>query len=72
MEISVSDISQIMSLCSASGPKAVARCVIMCLSSKKDFISKFVQEPCPVESAFAGSIQDHVAAEVASGTIESI
>jgi pre-mRNA-splicing helicase BRR2 len=44
----------------------------MCHTPKKDFYTKFISEPLPIESDLAHNLHDHLSAEVVSGTIESI
>ena len=44
----------------------------MCHSPKKDYITKFISEPLPIESTLPQNLHDHLSAEVCSGTIESI
>jgi activating signal cointegrator complex subunit 3 len=43
--------------------------VIMVHEPKKSFYKKFLYEPFPVESSLADVLQDHINAEIASGTI---
>ncbi|QDZ24777.1 Sec63 domain-containing protein [Chloropicon primus] len=45
--------------------------VIMVHEPKKSFYKKFLYEPFPVESSLADVLQDHVNAEIASGTVSN-
>lgn len=45
--------------------------VIMVYEPKKSFYKKFLYEPFPVESSLHLQLEDHLNAEIASGTIES-
>jgi len=45
--------------------------VIMVHEPKKSFYKKFLYEPFPVESSLADVLQDHINAEIASGTVTS-
>ena len=45
--------------------------VIMVHEPKKSFYKKFLYEPFPVESSLADVLQDHINAEIVSGTVAS-
>lgn len=45
--------------------------VIMVHDPKKSFYKKFLYEPFPVESSLHQQLEDHLNAEIATGTIES-
>jgi pre-mRNA-splicing helicase BRR2 len=47
-----------------------AKCVIMCQSSKTEFLRKFLSEQLPVESHLDHSLHDHFNAEIVTKTIE--
>ncbi|KAI1287391.1 U5 small nuclear ribonucleoprotein helicase [Halotydeus destructor] len=48
-----------------------SKCVLLCLSSKKDFFKKFLYEPLPVESHLDHCLHDHFSAEIVTKTIEN-
>lgn len=48
-----------------------SKCVILCQSSKKEFLKKFLFEPLPVESHLDHCLHDHFNAEVVTKTIEN-
>lgn len=49
----------------------LAKCVLMCQTSKKDFLKKFLFEPLPVESHLDHCLHDHFNAEIVTRTIEN-
>ena len=48
-----------------------AKCVIMCQSSKTEYLRKFLSEPLPVESHLDHCLHDHFNAEVVTRNIEN-
>mmetsp|Transcript_3040 Transcript_3040/g.9258 ORF Transcript_3040/g.9258 Transcript_3040/m.9258 type:complete len:2169 (-) Transcript_3040:2467-8973(-) len=48
-----------------------SRCLIMCQSSKKEFLKKFLRFPLPVESHLDHVLHDHFSAETVVKTISS-
>lgn len=48
----------------------LAKCVIMCQSSKTEYLRKFLSEPLPIESHLDHFLQDHFNAEIVTKTIE--
>lgn len=48
-----------------------SKCVILCQSSKKDFLKKFLHNPLPVESHLDHVLHDHFSAETVVKTIEN-
>ena len=64
-DLPLSQLTELMSLCCTTNPKAMARCIILCHSSKKNFLGKFVQEPLPLESSLHLSLHDLLLSEFA-------
>ena len=47
----------------------IAKCVLFCQSSKKNFYKKFLYEPLPVESHLDKNLHDHFNAEIVTKTL---
>eukprot|EP01138_Halocafeteria_seosinensis_P016461 gb/GECG01016792.1/.p1 GENE.gb/GECG01016792.1/~~gb/GECG01016792.1/.p1 ORF type:complete len:2228 (+),score=336.86 gb/GECG01016792.1/:1-6684(+) len=54
-----------------SGGSSSCRCVILCHTSKKQHLRKFLTDPLPVESHLDQFLHDHINAEVVTQTIEN-
>eukprot|EP00053_Salpingoeca_punica_P020082 m.207381 g.207381 ORF g.207381 m.207381 type:complete len:2142 (+) comp17788_c0_seq1:161-6586(+) len=65
------DILQMIGLCGNPRRAEPGVAIIMCLTSKKDFFKKFLNEPLPVESHLDHMIHDHFNAEIVSRMIKN-
>ena len=48
-----------------------AKCVLMCTSTKKEYLKKFLHGPLPIESGLNTHLHDHFNAEIVTKTIEN-
>lgn len=69
LDYSTSDMLQMIGRANRPLIDKSSRCVIMCQSSKKDFLKKFLRHPLPVESHLHHVLHDHFSAEVVVKTI---
>ena len=67
----ISDVLQMAGLASRPRSNESGVCVLLCHSSKKDYLSRCIRDPLPVESHLDRILHDVVCAEVVTKTIES-
>ncbi|CAE7862961.1 Snrnp200 [Symbiodinium sp. KB8] len=67
----VADVLQMIGLASRPGLDHTGRCIIMCHTSRRETLKKFLYEPLPLESHLDHALHDHVNAEVVNRIIES-
>ncbi|GMS91885.1 hypothetical protein PENTCL1PPCAC_14060, partial [Pristionchus entomophagus] len=67
----VADILHMVGLANRPAHDSDAKCVVMCQSSKKEFIKKFLCEPLPIEYHLDHCLHDHFNAEIVTKTIEN-
>ncbi|KAI6238035.1 hypothetical protein M3Y99_00730500 [Aphelenchoides fujianensis] len=67
----VVDVLHMIGLANRPEQDEDAKCVIMCQSSKTEFLRKVLSEPLPVESHLDHCLHDHFNAEVVTKNIES-
>ncbi|KAF8382489.1 snrp-200, partial [Pristionchus pacificus] len=67
----VADILHMVGLANRPAHDQDAKCVVLCQSSKKEFIKKFLSEPLPIESHLDHCLHDHFNAEIVTKTIEN-
>ncbi|CAD5210662.1 unnamed protein product [Bursaphelenchus okinawaensis] len=67
----IPDILQMLGIANRPNDDQDSKCVLMCQSSKRDFLKKFLFEPLPVESHLDHDLHDHFNAEVVTKTIEN-
>jgi len=49
----------------------IARAFVLCASTRKDYLKKFLYEPLPVESQLHRSLHDHLCAEVVNKVVQN-
>ncbi|GMT33326.1 hypothetical protein PFISCL1PPCAC_24623 [Pristionchus fissidentatus] len=67
----VADVLHMVGLANRPTHDSDAKCVVLCQSSKKEFIKKFLSEPLPIESHLDHCLHDHFNAEIVTKTIEN-
>eukprot|EP00743_Colponemidia_sp_Colp-15_P003837 GILK01004141.1.p1 GENE.GILK01004141.1~~GILK01004141.1.p1 ORF type:complete len:2133 (-),score=509.56 GILK01004141.1:241-6198(-) len=71
VDYSVPDVLQMVGRANRPNVDREGKCVMYCLSSKKDFYVKFLSSPFPVESHLDHCLADHLNAEVVVKTVEN-
>ena len=67
----ISDVLQMAGLACRPRSNDSGVCVLLCHSSKKDYLSRCIRDPLPIESHLDRILHDVVCAEVVTKTIES-
>ncbi|CAG0914379.1 unnamed protein product [Notodromas monacha] len=67
----ITDVIQMIGRANRPLDDVDSKCVLMCLSTKKDYFKKFLFEPLPVESHLDQYLHDHFNAEIVTKTIEN-
>merc|ERR1719210_2240516 len=67
----ITDILAMIGRCGRPNLDSDAKCVLMCLSAKKNMFKKFLYEPLPIESHLDHCLHDHFNAEIVTKTIEN-
>jgi pre-mRNA-splicing helicase BRR2 len=70
-EYAVTDVLEMIGKANRPGVDEDAKCVLLCQSSRKDFLKKFLTDPLPVESHLDHCLHDHFNAEIVTKTIEN-
>ena len=60
-----------MGLASRQGKDKIGICVVMCHTTKKEYLKRLLYEPLPVESHLNHFLHDHLNAEVVNKTVET-
>ncbi|KFM69174.1 U5 small nuclear ribonucleoprotein helicase, partial [Stegodyphus mimosarum] len=70
-DYSITDVLQMVGRANRPKYDEDGKCVLLCQSSKKDFFTKFLYEPLPVESHLDHCLHDHFNAEIVTKTIDN-
>jgi pre-mRNA-splicing helicase BRR2 len=70
-DYSIPDMLQILGRASLTSSDPVRKCLLLCQTSKKEYYKKFLYESFPLESHLNHFLNDHLNAEIVSGTIEN-
>ncbi|KAJ1935050.1 Pre-mRNA splicing, partial [Linderina macrospora] len=65
----IPDILQMMGRASRPGIDSKSLCVLMCMANKREFYTKFLQDPLPLESRLDAQLHDPLNSEIVSKTI---
>ena len=71
VDYSVTDIMQMVGLASRPLQDSTGKCVILCHTSKKDYLKKILYDPLPIESHLNHCLHDHLCAEVVAKVVEN-
>eukprot|EP01035_Chromulina_nebulosa_P017991 gene17991-23628_t len=71
VDYKISDILQMLGLTAYQLSNDYAKAYILCHTSKKEYLKKFIQDPLPIESHINHYFHDHLNAEIASTSVEN-
>ena len=71
VDYKITDIMQMAGLACRPLDDKTGVCVVLCHSSKKEYLKKLLHHPLPVESHLDQCLHDHINAEVVTRTIEN-
>ncbi|PWY99701.1 putative ATP dependent RNA helicase [Testicularia cyperi] len=66
----LTDMLQMVGRCTEPNEDGVARCVLLCQATRKDYFKKFLAEGLPIESRLISYAQDFFNAEIVARTVD--